>query len=454
MNPRQQVVLNEISSRVTQSLRGLHSGSDTKHTQAWADYGYKDALEFADYYEMSERFGIAAAALTLPPELCWRTFPKVKEGSIEDGESRDSDTPWEDSVHDIFKKNKLWRKIKLADEYQRVGNYGAFVVQVRGNEQQAKWDQPLPNIRPDQIVKFTPLYEDQLKPTAWEGDQQSERYGQPTIYTFDESQVQVNGGNNEGRMRSVNVHWTRVIVFAEGADSDSIYGRPALKRCFNDLITLEKIIGAGGEGFWKSASMKTVYTNTNKDAPPPSSEEVDSMDEAIADFAAGMDKHLMTGGLDPKVLGVAMGDPEKPFNVALSSVAASIGVAAKLLIGSQEGRLASDQDGIFTLANMQSRRSGWCSQMMEAIVDWMMAHNIVARSEYEIEWDDLLAPSDKDKFELGERLTKVIVEMIKFTGESPIDPSEVAKIMGYKAQADDGEFEAEIDADEDDALSR
>ena len=449
MNPRQQVVLNEIASRVSQSLRGLHSGSDTKHTQAWSDYGYKDQLEFADYYEMSERFGIAAAALTLPVEICWRTFPKVKQGSIEDGESRDSDTPWESAIHAIFKKKKIWRKIKLADEYQRVGNYGAFVVQVRGNEQQAKWNQPLPAIRADQIVNFTPLYEDQLEPTAWEMDEQSERYGQPTLYNFDESQVQVNGSNNDGRARSVSVHWTRVIIFAEGADSDSIYGRPALKRGFNDLITLEKIIGAGGEGFWKSAAMKTVYTNTNKDAPPPSADEVDGMDEAITDFMDGLDKHLMTGGLDPKVLGVSMSDPEKPFNVALNSVAASIGVAAKLLVGAQEGRLASDQDGIFTLANMQSRRAGWCSQMMESIVDWMIRHGIVARSEYEIEWDDLLAPSDRDKFELGEKLTKIIVELIKVTGESPIDPSEVAKIMGYKAQPDNNEFELEIDEEED-----
>ena len=166
MNPRQQLMINEIASRMSQSLRGIHGGADTKHTQAWSDYGYKNTLEFDDYYEMSERFGIAAAALTLPPELCWRTYPKFRQGSIEDAERRGEDTPWESDIHSIFKKKKLWRKIKLADEYQRVGSYGAFVVQVRGSEEQAKWDKPLPMIRADQIVKFTPLYQDQLEPTA------------------------------------------------------------------------------------------------------------------------------------------------------------------------------------------------------------------------------------------------------------------------------------------------
>ena len=75
-----------------------------------------------------------------------------------------------------------------------------------------------------------------------------------------------------------------------------------------------------------------------------------------------------------------------------------------------------------------------------------MDHGFVKRAEYEIEWDDLLAPSDSDKFELGEKLTKVIVELIKRTGESPIDISEVAKIMGYKAQIEtfDGEIEGDL----------
>ena len=107
MNPRQQILMNDLASRVSQSLRGLYSGNDAKHTQAWADYGYKDVLTFDDYYEMSERFGIAGAALTLPPELCWRSFPKIKQGSIDDGEDRDNETQWEKDLHAILRKNKI-----------------------------------------------------------------------------------------------------------------------------------------------------------------------------------------------------------------------------------------------------------------------------------------------------------------------------------------------------------
>ncbi len=439
MDQRTQIQINALSDRIVTSLREAYGTRDTKHEQAWHDYGYKESLEFNDYYQMSERFGVASAGITIPVDQCWKTKPEIREGQPEDFDGRKDKTDWESNINRIFSSKKMWRKIKMVDEYQRVGDYGAFAVQVRGSSAQADWKQPLNRISDANIVKFIPLYQEQLQPTRWEQDPKSERYGQPTMYQLQESQL-FDDHEQDQRTRAIDVHWSRVIIFAEGADDDSIYGRPALKRGFNDLVTMEKIIGAGGEGFWKSAAMKTVYTNTNKDAPPLSADEVDSMDEAISKFVEGLDKHLMTGGLDPKVLSVAMSDPENPFNISLQSFSASVGVAAKLLIGSQEGRLAADEDGRFTLSNMQSRRESWCTQMMESIVDWLMTHGVIEEREYTIEWDDLLAPSDDDKLSLAQKMSQINKDQMReiFTDE------ELRKIAGYEPL----EVEEELDEPE------
>jgi hypothetical protein len=401
---------------------------------------------------MYRRFGIAKAGIKMPVNMCWKTFPRIMEGEEGDADKRGEATPWESLIKSIFKSLKLMRKLKRVDEFQRVGHYGAFVVQIRGSEEQAMWENPLERVRVDQIVKFIPLYEIQLKPTEWDESEKSERYGQPTMYQFQESNL--NDSNaQDNRLRPVMVHHSRVIIFAEGADDESIYGVPANESGFNDLITMEKIIGAGGEGFWKSAAMKTVYTNINKDALAPNSDEVDDMDDAIKDFMEGLDKHLMTGGLDPKVLTVAMADPKEPFSIALQSYSAGIEVAAKLLIGSQEGKLASEEDARFTMSAMQSRREDFGTIMVQSCVDWMSVHGIINKSEYYVEWDDLLAPSDKDKFELGTQLSKIIVEMTARLGESPIDPNEVAKVMGYKPYNEPLDVdEKEVDDLEDEAL--
>ena len=441
MNQRQQALINEVSNSISLSLRGVHGTRDTKHTKAWADYGYKDTLEFEDHYQMYRRFGIAKAGIKMPVNMCWKTYPVIMQGEEGDGDKRTDPTSWESVIKKIFRKNELMRKLKRVDEFQRVGHYGAFVVQVRGSVEEAMWSKPLRRIRDDQIVKFIPLFEVQLRPTEWDNNDQSERYGQPTLYQFQESELN-DSVTQDNRLRSVTVHHSRVIIFAEGADDDSIYGVPANESGFNDLITMEKIIGAGGEGFWKSAKMPTVYTNTSKDAPAPSPEEVDAMDEAIKDFVEGLDSHLMTGGLDPKVLSVAMADPKEHFAIALQSYSAGIEVAAKLLVGSQEGKLASEEDARFTMSAMQSRREDWGTIMVSSSVDWLITHGVIQSSEYYVEWDDLLAPSDKDKIELGTQLSKILIEMHKQFGETPTDISEVAKIMGYKP------LDEELDVDE------
>jgi hypothetical protein len=431
MNPRHQILINEIAGQLSQNLRDIYGSRDTKHPKAWEDYGYKVNLEFEDHYQMYRRFGIAKAGIKMPVNMCWRTFPKIMEGKEGDGDIRDESTPWEAAINSIFKSTKLMRKLKRVDEFQRVGHYGAFVIQIRGKGDQPDWGKPLDKIRADQIVKFIPLYEVQLEPTQWDNDKKSDRYGEPVMYQFQESRL--NDSNTEdNRLRVVTVHYSRVIIFAEGADDESIYGVPANEAGFNDLITMEKIIGAGGEGFWKSAKMPTVYTNTSKDAPLPSADQIDEMDAAIKDFAEGVDKYLMTGGLDPKVLSSVMSDPKEPFTIALQSYSASIEVAGKLLVGSQEGKLASQEDARFTMSAMQSRREDFGTIMVQSCVDWMTVHGIINKSEYYVEWDDLLAPSDKDKFELGTQLSKIIVEMVAKLGESPIDPNEVAIVMGYK----------------------
>jgi hypothetical protein len=179
------------------------------------------------------------------------------------------------------------------------------------------------------------------------------------------------------------------------------------------------------------------------------------MDSAISDFVSGLDKHLMINGFDPKVLSASMADPKQPFSIALQSYSAGIEVASKLLVGSQEGKLASEEDARFTMSAMQSRREDWGSIMVSSAVDWLMDHGIIQRSEYYIEWDDLLAPSDKDKLELGSKLSKILIEMHKEFGETPTELSEVAAIMGYKPLNEDldvDEIEPEIDDFEDDKI--
>ena len=455
-SPKTQPTVNkdEVAFAVNQALENSFSrfvnrldtiSPDTKHQQIYRDFGYRESLVFNDHYQMYRRFSIAKAGIKVPVEICWRSFPDIFEGDEQEVEDRDEQTEWESTLNKLFKRLKLWRKIKLADEYQRIGDYGAFVVQVSGNRNQIQYDKPLGTVRDTQILNLIPCMEGQLIPVAWDQDRSSIRYGQPTMYTFKES-VLINDIRQDQRNEDVNVHHSRVILFAEGGEPDSIYGVPANEAGFNELVTLVKILGSTGEAMFKSAAMKLAFSNKSKDAPQPTEAEIDAMDQALSDFVENLDKHLQLGDVDVNTISANVMNPDSPFNVHLASYAGSILIASKLLIGQQEGKLAADQDGKFTLANMQSRRESFGTQMVESVVDWLINHGAIENVEYTVVWDDLMAPSDKEKLELADKMAGVNKNMM----QEVFTPEEMRQIAGYKRiENEDEEPLSEIDEEDD-----
>ncbi len=402
---------------------------NTKQINAWSDYGYPDRVEFESLYRMHTRNGIAKAGNAIPVDLCWKSAPRVK--------SNDSDdvTPWEAAFNKIAKATRLWKKLRAADLRQRVGRYGGVLVQVRGSLEQADWERPLANITDKQIVRFIPFYEDQMKVATFDENKASERYGFPLTYNYNEAQV--GQANRDGKVsQPVTVHYSRVLVFAEEADDDTIFGVPANEAGFNDLLTMELVAGAGGQGFWKNASGKLHFDFRDPAAAPPTQEERDKQKEQIQDFASEMDKALATAGMEAKVLNYALADPDPYFRVALQSYSASVRIPANRLIGSVTGVLAGDKDDAAFLQTMQSRRVGFCAEMVESVAAWLIEHGVLPAADIVVEFDDLQAPGDKDKLELAEKMARIN----SLTGPRSGDVftnEQIAQAAGWEYEPDD-----------------
>ena len=75
--------------------------------------------------------------------------------------------------------------------------------------------------------------------------------GEPKMYEFNEAAVETDNPNK----RSLRIHPDRVLIWS---DDGTVNGRSLLEPGYNDLIDLEKIKGAGGEGFWKNAKSSPV----------------------------------------------------------------------------------------------------------------------------------------------------------------------------------------------------
>lgn len=138
-----------------------------------------------------------------------------------------------------------------------------------------------------------------------------------------------------------------------------------LEAGYNDLLTLEKVSGAGGEGFWKNAKSSPVL-EVDKEADiaklaqmlgVETSEIADKMDEVVGDWQKGFDQLLMLQGIEAKTLGVTLPQPAEFYNTALQSFAASIEMPLKILVGTQTGERASTEDAKEWSQTISSRRT-------------------------------------------------------------------------------------------------
>ncbi len=408
--------MDSFRDRMARFGAGGYDFADTMHN-VYLDFGYPADLDFFNYLNMYKRFGIAKSVIELYPNQCWSSGPEIVGSDKFNSE-----------LKAIAKRTKMMVRLKGLDIRQRVGRYGGMFMRVKDGKDPKE---PLEGtLNSNSLVEMMPLYESQLDPVEIDTDPQSDRYGQPIIYQLSGT---ADGARNVDTVSTVNIHYTRIVIAAEGSDNGWIYGIPALEAVYNSLMDLRKIAGAGGEGFYKNAAQSVVFNLKDASSATANADLLDKFNENYDDFAANRTRRAMwTPGLEAKTLDSSLADPKNHFMNSLNDVAAGSGIPATILIGQQTGRLASDEDSSLFLSQAQSRRETFLTDFIESIIDWMITYGILPSSDYEVEWDDLLARSDDDKLANAERMATVNEKQFKSGQGSPFSGEEIREAAGFE----------------------
>lgn len=371
-----------IRGRMASMLSGSYDFGDTLHN-VYIDYGYPFQLTFSNLWNMYRRLGIAKNVVELVPDTGWMTTPEVK-GS--DQFNRDLEI--------IEKRLKFWQRMKGLDTRQRVGRYAGFFMRVKDGK---KPHLPLESKLTGQaaLVDIIPLYESQLKVLTTDNDILSDDFGKPSMYQFSSG---VSGNRDPMASGSFSIHPSRIVIASEDSDNGGIYGISVLEACFNSLMDVRKIIGGGAEGFYKNASQSVIFELSDTSSAVKNEKALDGFNERFDDWLRNRFlRGLWTPGLKPTQLESHLIEPTGFFMIALNDVAASAKIPVTILIGQMTGRLASDEDSKAFLSTVQSRRINFMTEMVRDTIDWCLEWGILPASEYEVEWDDLLALSDKER---------------------------------------------------------
>ncbi|WP_454878607.1 anti-CBASS protein Acb1 family protein [Serratia inhibens] len=410
----------------------LSGTSNTKRERLYQEFGYPVDLCFEDFYRAYKRNAIAAAAVKRMLD-CWEDFPEVYEGD----KTKDAtqQTEWDKSIAKLLKR--CWKQIRGADRRNLVGRYSALLIQLKDG---GKWNEAVntakvKSLKERALVRLIPAWEAQIEPIRWESDEQSENFGQPTMYSFIE--LPVHGQRDAKPGRIIDVHPDRVIILAEGADDDNLgSGTSLLEAGFNSLLDIEKVSGGSSEGFLKNASRqlnynfsdKTNFSALAKALGVPDNQLADALDEQARRLNNNTDAASFMQAGTAEVLSVTASDPEPTWRTALSAFCSTVPIAVKVLIGQITGERASTEDNKDWARTRMTRRNGFLSDTIIDIVNrfWMLGViDPPSSDEITVEWSDLLAPSEAEKIANMDKKADVAVKTQNAFGRSAVTENEI-----------------------------
>lgn len=434
-----------LVNALTRSLNTMFAGyfgGDAKHDRLYADFGWPEQIQFSNYYQMYQRNGLAYAAIIRPIETCWQEYPELTESE----ETHDK-TTLEKQIADHFDKINFWPVLAKADEYSRIGEYAGVIFRFADNK---PLNQPVDSkaIGLEGLVEVIPAMQGQLKPAERYSDpSDTANYGKVKMWQYNEAGIA--DGSENTRMENAMIHPDRVHVWSMNS---SIFGKPVLESCFNDLLTLQKISGAGGEGFWKNAKANPIIQfgkdasmqkiaqglgaiNGSGQADP--SLIADKLDEVIGDWQTGLDNTFALQDGEAKFNSIRMDDPEPHRMGALQSLAASISCPLKILIGSQSGERASTEDAKEWNKTCNSRNNKMVKPNVRRIIRRLVDFGVLPGREWYLLWADLTEASTSEKFAIAKDMAEINAKN-RGAGE-PITytANEIRETTGWDDLADD-----------------
>ena len=379
--------------------------------------GYPLVITPTEYAAKYERMDIAKAIINRPVEATWRGGVRLSDGK--DEEETEFERAWLTMDSDLGLVSRFARLDKLAG----LGEYGVMLLGFDDVADLPDWVNPVQGGR--KLLYVKPLTQSHAQIDLWETDVSSERYGLPLVYNVS----MTTPGTQESTI-TLRAHWTRCIHVADGLTESEVHGTPRLKAVWNRLMDLEKIVGGSGEMFWRNA--RPGYAGKlDPEFSMSTADQADLQDQAD-EFNHNLQRILITKGVELKAMTQPVADPTASVDVQIQMISAETGIPKRILTGSERGELASSEDRNNWFDLIQGRREEFAGPVMvRPFVERMIEFDALpdGGSEWTVEWEDLYAPSDKQKAEVGKVRTEAMSKYVSSGVEALIQPDQFLELV-------------------------
>lgn len=427
-------------------------GGDTKHECLYNEFGYPEQVMYEQCRRAYDRIGIAKGSIHCLKDKAFQTMPNIYEGEEERDEST-PDTAIDKQFKRFAKRTQLWRVYSDVTVRRSVGIYAGLIIQIADGKD---WNEPADNVRPDQVVKFIPVWQDQLLVSEWDMEPLSPNWGEPLSYSYLAFDPQSVKTAIAAPTRAKTIHCSRVIYFGDirGDGSSPTTETMVLRNGYNSLKTIEKVVGAGGEGAYKN-SARQIAINFDGQVQPAQLAQMlgvkledlgDAFQKIGKDLNSNYDAILTLMGARADVLSTQLPDLGQPFDNAIQDFAASRQIPSTIIVGMQTGERASSEDNISFALRAQAYRENVLDYEIEKMLQAFAKIGLWDGVEWAIKWDSLINSTELEKADLAKTMSETALNMIGAGYQDPVySLEEIRTASGLSAELPKSEEDKGLD---------
>lgn len=387
--------------------------------------GYKSTLSIQDYWARFDRGGIAGRIVEAYPKSTWReAFELIEDENVE------NETAFEKAWDELNERLHIQSTFFNADVLSGIGQYGIIFLGLTGKpETEAK------TAGPDALKYLMTYSQKDVEIAEYETRPEDPRFGMPTMYTI-KNLIPTESGSNTAQMQ-VRAHWTRVIHIREGTTDNTVFGRPRLKRPWNKLDDLDKIVGGGAEAAFLRAN-QGLQIDVDPEFEFDEAAEKALSDE-VTEYQNKLRRTIRTRGATITPLGSDVHNFGPNAASVIDQIAAISEIPQRILMGSERGQLASEQDDENWKNRVKDRRTNYAGPMIvRQTIDRFIALGVLpAPKSYDVQWPEAVELTPKEQADIADKwagLNKkaggvvVLPEEIrdKTLGLEPLTPAQIA----------------------------
>lgn len=389
-----------------------------------------------DLVHRSEK-GIASRVVSYWPSVTWGDGFYVIENDDKDL------TPFEQAAEDLIDEHSVVDTFASLDIEAGSGHYSCLFMGISSGEvlDPATFSREVPKNTNNRLIWLKVLHQLQAEVTDIITDPSSPDWGKPFMYkVYPYKLVNQFGKTITDSTKSYSVHHSWIIHYSPNAIGSGLYGQPDLAKVWDILDDLELISGSYAQIFFKTA--RSYFVSSLKDG-------VAWDDELVAKFRAEVDQatkefnaHMIVDGFDTNVLNASSKSIQAEIGSYMTLLSVVLSVSRRILEGTEEGKLAGEQDRQNTGDVARRRRSRQGEKLVRAFVDRLIKYQVMeppinSDGKYRVEFNQ------QDELTLLEKITalKTVTEANKnqheVNGEQAMSMIEARDLLLDKGPIED-----------------